>query len=479
LADELRTGTGTGTGNADPRARDRGIAARRRPKQTSRAAVVGLFVLMAGLLFALGLFMIGDRRSLFARDFELYTEFSRVGGIEKGAIVRVAGADAGEVEEIRVPRSPSEKFRVKLRVLEDLRGLVRTDSVASIQTDGLVGNKFIQIEAGTDAAPQAPDGSTIAGSDLYDFTDLLAQASRTLKDVTALVDEVRTSVQTTLAGITATTDEATRIMQGLDRQMQGLLKQGGTVVADLGVIVDGIRAGKGTAGKLVNDPELYDRANALIAEARGVIGKVDEAAEQAKQLTTEMRSNTGPVQGAIADLRKTLSGANEAMADLTENSEALKRNFFFRGFFERRGYYDLDDIAVDDYRQGALEGTDRRVTRIWLRADVLFSRNAAGEEALTDAGKQRLESAMSEFLRLPPDSPIVIEGYAEAPTYDERYILSRRRAQMARDYLVSRVQLDLSRVGVMPLGSEAPGSPRGDVWDGVAIAIFTKKSVNQ
>lgn len=458
----------------DARGPNRGIAARRRPKNNSRVAAVGLFVLMAGLLFALGLFMIGDRRALFARDFEIYTEFSRIGGIQKGAIVRVSGADAGEVEEIRVPRNPSERFRLKLRVLEDLRGLVRTDSVASIQTDGLVGNKFIQIEAGTDAAPQAPDGSTIQGSDLYDFTDLLAQASRTLQDINGVIDEVRGAINLALADVSKTTREANAIMHGLDREIQLLLENADVVVQDTGAIVRGIREGKGTAGKLVNDPEIYDRANALIAEARGVVAKVDEAAEQAKQLTTEMRSNTGPVQGAIADLRRTLAGASEAMADLSENSEALKRNFFFRGFFERRGYFDLDDIPVEDYRKGALEGRDRRVARVWLSADVLFATDAEGREVLTDDGKVRVESAMSEFLKLPSDTPLVVEGYAAGATYDERFIASRRRAQLVRDYLVSRMQIDVSRMGVMAMGAEAPGSPAGQTWSGVGIAAFIR-----
>ena len=458
----------------DPRGPNRGPAARRRPKQTNRAAAVGLFVIMAGLLFALGLFMIGDRRSLFARDFEIYTEFARLGGIQKGAIVRVAGADAGEVEEVRVPRNPSEKFRVKLRVLEDLRGLVRTDSVASIQTDGLVGNKFIQIEAGTDAAPQAPDGSTIPGSDLYDFTDLLAQASVTLRDVNDMVLEVRGALNTALGSISETTEEANRILHGLDRELQGLLRKGDVVVTDMAAITGAIRDGRGTAGKLVNDPELYDRANALITDARGVIAKVDEAAEQAKQYVTEMRSNTGPMQGVIADLRQTLSGAKEAMADLSENSEALKRNFFFRGFFARRGYYDLDDIPVEEYRAGALESDDRRVVRVWLKADVLFTTTADGREELTDAGKARLESAMSDFLRQPRDSPLVIEGYAQAPTYDQRYITSRHRAQLVRDYLVNRTRIDPTRMGVMPMGAEAPGSPAGETWDGIAIALFLR-----
>src|SRR5690606_30743547 len=109
------------TERRDPRGPNRGPAARRRPKQTGRAAVVGAVVVMSALLFALGRFMIGRCWAMFARAFEIYTEFDRVSGIQQGAIVRVAGADAGEVREIRVPRNPSEKFRLKLRVLEDLR----------------------------------------------------------------------------------------------------------------------------------------------------------------------------------------------------------------------------------------------------------------------------------------------------------------------------------------------------------------------
>lgn len=458
----------------DQRGPNRGPGARRRPKQTNRVAVVGLFVIMAGLLFALGLFMIGDRRSLFARDFEIYTEFSRLGGIQKGAIVRVAGADAGEVDEIRVPRNPSEKFRVKLRVLEDLRGLVRTDSVASIQTDGLVGNKFIQIEAGTDAAPQAPDGATIPGSEPYDFADLLAQANTALREVNGMVHDVRGALNTALGNISETTSRANRILEEFGDEFEVILRKGNAVVTDVGAIVAGIREGRGTVGKLVNDPELYDRANALIADARGVVAKVDEAAEQAKQFTTDMRSNTGPVHGAIADLRQTLAGAKEAMADLSENTEALKRNYFFRGFFARRGYYDLDDIPVEEYRAGALEADDRRVVRVWLNAGVLFTTTADGREELTEAGKARLESAMSDFLRQPPDSPLVVEGYAQAPTYDQRHIISRHRAQLVRDYLVNRTRIDITRMGVMAMGSEAPGSPAGQTWDGVAIALFLR-----
>lgn len=436
--------------------------------------VVGLFVLMATLLFGLALFMIGDRRALFARDFVIYSEFSRIGGIQNGAIVRVAGAEAGEVEEIRVPRHPNEKFRLKLRVLEDVRGLIRTDSVASIQTDGLVGNKFIQIEAGTDAAPQAPDGATIPGTDLYDFGDLVKQASETLTGLDEVVVEVRAALTTALDSLTNTMGNVDRTIAGLDRELNDLLARGDRVVNDIGIVVRDLRAGKGTAGKFLNDTEIYDRANAILKEAQAVVAKVNDAADQAKQLVGDMRTNTGPVQGAVTELRQTVSHAREAMSDLSESFEALKRNFFVRGFFERRGYYDLDDIPVEEYRKGALESKDRRVVRVWLRRESLFAINADGQEVLSEDGKARLESAMSDFLKYPADSPLVIEGYAPGATYDERYITSRRRAAMARDHLLGRIQLDMSRVGVMPLGEDAPGSPDNGRWDGVAIAIFLR-----
>ena len=167
------------------------------------------------------------------------------------------------------------------------------------------------------------------------------------------------------------------------------------------------------------------------------------------------------------------------MTDLAENAEALKRNFFFRGFFNQRGYFDLDDISVAEYRQGALQTEDRRVLRIWLSADVLYERDPSGAERLAEGGKARLDSAMSQFLKYPRTSPLVIEGYAAAGTADEKYLTSRRRAQLVRDYLVSTFGLDVRYVAIMPMGAEATDSPTGNRWNGIAIAIFVPRSALQ
>jgi hypothetical protein len=148
----------------------------------------------------------------------------------------------------------------------------------------------------------------------------------------------------------------------------------------------------------------------------------------------------------------------------------------FRGYFNKRGYFDLDELSVDRYRQGALETGDRRGLRIWIRAAVLFERDANGNERLTPDGQARLDSAMSQFVRYPKNSPFVIEGYATGATNDERFIAGQRRIQLVRDYLVAKYALDPAFVASMPMGQEATGSPDGNRWDGVALALFVPTS---
>src|SRR5581483_5800747 len=109
---------------------------------SSRAVGAGAFVVVGVLLFTTALFLIGSRRSLFQHRFPVYTEFARLGQLEPGATVRVAGLDAGEVTDIEIPTSPSQKFRVKMEIRDDLHPLIRTDSVAMAQSEGIVGAVF-------------------------------------------------------------------------------------------------------------------------------------------------------------------------------------------------------------------------------------------------------------------------------------------------------------------------------------------------
>src|SRR5579864_9634263 len=101
---------------------------------SKRYLAVGAFMIAGVTLFALGIFLVGSRHEAFSRHVMLYTEFADLDGITKGSKVQVAGMDAGQVTEIDVPQSPNGKFRVQMKVDDQLLGLVRKDSVVTVDT---------------------------------------------------------------------------------------------------------------------------------------------------------------------------------------------------------------------------------------------------------------------------------------------------------------------------------------------------------
>lgn len=437
-----------------------------------RSAIVGAFVLSGILLFAVGLFLIGNRRMLFDDQFEVYAAFSNIGGLQNGAIVRVEGMDAGEVTRIVIPPRPQAQFRVRLSIREDLMPLIREDSIASIQNDGLVGNKFVQVESGTEASPQVAENGTIQSREPFDIADALVKLNDTIDLVTGLIKDVKVGVDEALVAVSQSAKGALALMDDIGADVRNIMASTQKVTQDLTVIVAGVRQGRGTVGKLVTDDSLYNSAKSIAADAEKAVATLKDAAEQARGAVTDFRGDGGPVKGLTGDLQQTVTLARDAMQDLAENTEALKRSFFFRGFFNDRGYFDLKDISVQQYREGALESKDRRLLRVWVGAPVIFERAADGGEQLTEAGKARLDSAMAAFVKYPNTSPFVVEGYSTGGTVGERHLLSRRRADVVRDYLVAKFGLDARYVATMPMGSAAVDSPSGATWDGVALTMF-------
>lgn len=440
----------------------------------NRTVAVGAFVLGTLVLFAVGLFLIGNRRMMFTDTVEIFAEYSRIAGLQPGATVRVAGLDAGEVEQVSIPTSPSAKFRVRLRVRQDVHHLIRHDSVASIQNDGLVGNKFVQIEAGTEGSPQVPEGGTIAGAEPLDLAEMMQKLNETVDMVTVMIKDVKGGIDEALTAITATAVDAQALMKDAGAEIRAITASTQRLTGDLQAIVAGVRQGRGAIGKLLNDDEIYTRVRSIAAEAEKTMIDLRAAAAGAKDAVNDFRGEDGPMRGVMGDLQLAITAARETMTDLADNAEALKRNFLFRGFFNRRGFFDLQDVSLEDYRRGVLESDTRKVLRIWASAEVIFEQTAEGGERLTDDGRRRIDSAMAPYLRYPRTTPIVVEGYADGQTSDARFLLSRTRAQMVRDYIVGRFGLDARYVAVMPMGVEAPDSPRDGRWQGVALAAFVE-----
>jgi phospholipid/cholesterol/gamma-HCH transport system substrate-binding protein len=436
----------------------------------ARLVGIGVFFLGGLALFTIGLFMIGDRQMAFAKKFTVYTEFKKITGLAPGSIVRVSGAKAGAIRTILTPITPSGKFRVEIEITEELHPLVRTDSLATIETEGLVGGNYLGIGTGSDKAPEAPSRSTIPSKEPFEVADLMQQMGDTIENVNRTIDQMKGDVQRAVVSIADTADNANSLLQSLSVDVKKMAASGARIADDAQQIADGVRGGKGTIGKLVNDEELYTRLAGIARQAEEIATDAKQVVQQARTAIEGFQSKEGPVQGLTADLKQTMVEARNAMAGFAENMEAMKHNFLLRGFFNDRGFFNLGDISPDDYRRGALtRGGDRRAVRVWLGAPVLFDVDSERPdlERLSDDGKARLDSSVATFIDRLPGDPLIVEGYARQGTKDEQYLRSRVRASLVRDYLISKFGLDPQMTAVMPLGPDAD--------DGVALAVFEEK----
>src|SRR5438105_3648415 len=127
----------------------------------SREIRLGMFVVATLLVFGAGIFWIGSMRFLFNKTWRLNSDFTNVAGLTNGAEVRVGGIHRGSVRNIQLPGRPTGKIHVEMDLDEDARNVVKKDSRAAVKSEGLVGDRYVEISFGSDGAPAVENGGTI------------------------------------------------------------------------------------------------------------------------------------------------------------------------------------------------------------------------------------------------------------------------------------------------------------------------------
>ena len=431
---------------------------------------LGIFVVVGLLLFTVGIFLIGNRRLLFERSFELWTEFSTITGLQDGATVRVSGKDAGEVLDIEVPPDPSKKFRVKMRITEELHPLVRTDSVAAIQTDGLVGNKFLSVSSGTRDKPMAPPGSTIPGREAFEFTDLMGQVSSTLQEVNDTIEGLQDDVERTLQLTGDTIAEVQVLIKDTGGDIKGITNSSSKIAKNINEILSDVKQGRGTLGKLVTDDSLYESGKSIAKNVEVTSKNLREAAEKANQTIAEFREKTQ--KGLTDQASGTLRNLNEVLSDMAENTEALKRNWFFRGFYKKRGYYDIDNLTVADY---LLMRKNHQEKRIWLSTQEIFEKSG-DKEVLSERGKDLIRDNVKALFQYIEKNPIyIVEGYGSQGNAGDQYLISRERALAVRAFVEKEFPVPEESLGILPIGLNV-NQETGQPWDGVALVALYEEA---
>jgi hypothetical protein len=224
--------------------------------------------------------------------------------------------------------------------------------------------------------------------------------------------------------------------------------------------------------------EIATRIESASKHAESTFENVREVSEEAKAALQDLRDEDGAAPGLLTDLSRTLAAANEAASNLAENTESMKRSFLFRGMFLDRGFFDLDSITPEEYLDGAIRG-NHTVRRYPIAKDELVELDPSGEEVLSERGKAAINAVMSEVLRYSPRSPLVVEGYSQTGSLDERFLKARRRAFLVREYVVSKYFRDPNYTGFIALGAMSPeevaGSDDGAMKNaGVILALYAE-----
>jgi phospholipid/cholesterol/gamma-HCH transport system substrate-binding protein len=461
-------------------------------------AGIGLFVVGGLLLFGIGMFLIGDRHQAFARHTEYYSEFVNLAGLSSGATVRVGGMDAGQVLAISVPDSPSSRFRVKWRIDSKLSALVRTDSVATISTEGVVGGTFLSVRPGSAQAPQAHALATIPSKEPMELSAMLARGAAVLDDAQAILKRTDAKLNLTLDTVTSTVSNLNDVVVDIkagrgtvgmllkDEALADRIRQTVTTTSsDLQDIVADVKAGRGAAGMLLRDEAVASQIRDAVKNAQQASADLGHASRQAgevmdnlrdssrqiHQVTTEFTEPDQQGMSAGTNIRDSLTHASVAASNLADATEALKHNFFLRGFFKSRGYYNLTDISPERYRRdrNLIRHTDRRV---WVQGSELFQTGTDGGEVLSAQGRAFLNTTVAEYGYSIIDSPVVIEGYWNGPDPADQIRFSRRRAMLVRQYLQTHFQLQTSKIGLVPMKNRPPDGAGRRTWDGICIVIL-------
>jgi phospholipid/cholesterol/gamma-HCH transport system substrate-binding protein len=451
-----------------------------------RYFAVGVFIIAGLALFTLGIFLIGSRHEAFSHHVLLYTEFANLDSVTKGSKVQVAGMDAGQVTGIVIPRSPQGQFRVQMKIDEQFHGMVRTDSFVTVDTEGVVGNTFLTIHPGSPNAPIAQADSLLRSKAPVTMSDLLSNGLSIMNDAHTTLTQVGGKLNTALDGANDAIGNANDLLVGLKagRGPAGMLLRDEKVADQIRGSMSNVQsttanlkqasAGVTSIVADVQQRQLPQKLDDTIAQIHSASTQANATLDQVHQSLTQALGPDANGVTAGQNINQTLSNINVATSNMAEDTEALKHNFFFKGFFNHRGYYNLASLSPSEYRRSRLFAGPHN-SRSWLQAESLFQRTTSGSEELSEDGKRAIDATVVSFGDAIFAHPLVVEGYSDAAAPAAALSFSYARAQIVRNYLVARYPFESKNVGVMPLSATPPTGLEHASWSGVCILVPEKK----
>lgn len=279
---------------------------------------VGLVVIFAVVSAMIGLLNLGGA-GLFVEHMEYRTMVDRVNGLKVGAPVRLAGLDIGNVSKIVFSKDPrSNMVEITMDVRKAYAPRIKKDAVATIETIGLLGDKYLELSLGDPASPSAAPGGVIKGSSEEEVTRVIGSASAALESMN------RTLLRT--QQILKDIDQGKGTMGKLVSRPE-LYDDLLSSVRKLDALVSQVSRGEGSLGKLVRDPSLYNQLHDMAETSRAIVARILNGEGTAGKLVADPRlyDDTERLVVRMDAFFKSLDEGNGTLARLSKDPELYER----------------------------------------------------------------------------------------------------------------------------------------------------------
>jgi phospholipid/cholesterol/gamma-HCH transport system substrate-binding protein len=329
---------------------------------------VGVTVIVASAVLALLLFLLSGTGGFFVKRITIRSYFDNASGLRTGAPVRLSGVDIGNVVKIRIVNDRDKRLtpvEVTMKVSTKYVFDMHRDSVTSLETAGVLGETYIDIDSSQAVGAEVKEGDVLATHIHPDFNEVVRSSQSTLQNMDALLkraDRILAFAESGKGSLGKLIYDPTLYNRFSDTvaEFQKIVQEVGSGQGSLGsliskndaydkflstldkmnAVIDDLQAGKGTAGKFLKDPSLYDNANQTIAgvkqitadinAGKGSLGKLTKDDELAKKLDTtisklaELTTELQAGQGTAGKLFKDETLYNNANQMLVESRDLVK-----------------------------------------------------------------------------------------------------------------------------------------------------------
>jgi len=306
---------------------------------------LGLFVIIGTILFVAGVYLIGQRQDMFKKTFTLSSYFQNVNGLQKGNNVRYAGIHIGIVKDITMINDST--IKIDMTIEEKIIIHIKKNAIATIGSDGLVGNMIINIVPGKGRSELISNGDIIESYSKIGADDILSTLSVSSENAAILTSDLLkiTTAMLEGEGTVGLLLNDTIMAQDLKQSVNNLkmASRGAThTINELNSIISAIKTNDDTVlGMILNDTISGQKLKTIVTNLETSSNEIQSLLSHVNGIVNDFNSSEGAYNYIVRDttlvnsLKATLNNINEGTDKFNQNMEALKHSALTRGYFKK------------------------------------------------------------------------------------------------------------------------------------------------